>query len=228
MSCDVYWRDGILRVERGEPDPHRDGCVDCQREHRAREEIVSALPWLAADELGDPHWQAAVWARIARQESARPHLGWFVGSMVATAVVLVLASWAVLRDRGAELRDDAPLIEVRSGPMAMRTLRPVWVSSTATVGDQVKITVKAGEAVRIYHDGRLWLACPAGTTSGGCVSDGRGLTAEARLQTPGTYALVVITSAGRAAAAPMGQLADDLNALLDAGYSYQLTQLSVP
>jgi hypothetical protein len=235
MSCELYWRDGILRVERDEPDPHRDGCVECQREHQARAEIIRALPLLAEGELGDPNWQAGVWARIARQEQTRPHMRWFVGSMMATAAVLVLASWAVLRDRGdgAGSETDGPVIEVMSGPMATRAVRSAHSSSTATVGDQVKITVKPGEAVRIYHDNTLVLACPAGTTSGGCVSDGRGLTAEARLQTPGAYELVVITpesARDRAGGGPAstGGLAKDLETLVEAGYSYQLTQLWVP
>jgi hypothetical protein len=225
MSCDVYWRVGILREERGEPDPHREGCADCQREHRARDEIVRALPFLADHENGDSDWETRVWARIARQEEVRPHVRWFVGSLVATAAVLLLASWAILRAREVP-RDDAPVIEVTSGSLRVRAMHPGSASSTATVGDLVTITVKPGDAVRIYHDGALVLACPPGTTSGGCVSDVRGLTAEARLEVPGAYALVVITQA--LAPASTGGLADDLTALVDAGYSYQLEQLWVP
>jgi len=35
---------GILLVECGDPDPHRDTCVVCRREHKAREELIRELP----------------------------------------------------------------------------------------------------------------------------------------------------------------------------------------
>lgn len=234
MSCELYWRDGILRVERGEPDPHRDGCADCQREHLAREDIIRSLPLLVENEFGDPNWEAAVWARIARQDKVRPQVRWFIGSLVVTAAVLLVASWAVLRDRddGPELAERGPMIRVTSGVMATRSLRSTH-SAPATVGDQVEIMVKPGDEVRIYHDQTLVLACPAGTTSGGCTSDNRGLTAKAKLQMPGAFELIVVTpdAAGRKAGgapASTGGLAKDLEALMAAGYSYQLTQLWVP
>ena len=28
MTCERYWRDGVVLVERGLDDPHRDGCGD--------------------------------------------------------------------------------------------------------------------------------------------------------------------------------------------------------
>jgi hypothetical protein len=234
MSCELYWREGILRVERGEPDPHRDSCAECQREHLAREEIIHALPLVAAGELGDPSWEALVWARIARQERVKPRVVWFWASMAATACVLILASWMILRDREADqlLAEDAPMIEVMQGPMAMRSLRSSRSPSEMNVGDQLRITAKRGDEVRVYHNNDLVFACPAGTTSGGCVSDDHGLIAEAKLSMPGQYALVLITppdrSRRRAMPPPVGGLAKDLTALTDAGCNYQLNQISVP
>jgi hypothetical protein len=236
MSCELYWREGILRVECGEADPHRDSCEDCQHEHLAREAIICALPLLGAGEFGDPSWEAGVWARIARQERVKPHMRWFWGSMTTTACVLIFASWLLLRDRedGDASGDPSPVIELLPGPSAMRSVRSGRLLSSAIVGDQIRITVKSGDEVRIYHDNTVVLACPTGTTSGSCVSDDHGLVAEAHLQMPGKYALVVITpdparrKAPRGTPTPTATLAKDLSALLDAGYSYQLTQLKVP
>src|ERR1700755_3214732 len=139
MSCELYWRDRILHVERGESDPHRDGCTDCQREHLAREEIIRALPFVAADEFGDSDWQARGWVRVARQERAGPATRWFLGSMMATACVLVVASWMLLRDRDhdQELASDGPEIEVTAGPVASRSLHAAR-SSSAGGGEQVR------------------------------------------------------------------------------------------
>ncbi|HET9620483.1 MAG TPA: hypothetical protein VFP84_03875 [Kofleriaceae bacterium] len=195
---------------------------------------MQALPLVGADELGDPSWEAAVWARIARQAYARPRMRWFWGSMAMTASLVILASWLVLgdRDAGRSEADDAPVIEVMPGPVAMRSLasaRP----RTAAVGDQIRITVKQGGEIRVYRDHALVLACPPGTTSGDCVSDERGLVAVAKLPVPGTYALVVITPdparvpALGGAPKPAGGLTKDLTALSELGCNYQLTQLRV-
>lgn len=64
MTCLRYWDEGVALLERGEPDPHRDGCADCQREHAARERILRALPLIASGP-GDPGWEAEVWRRLA-------------------------------------------------------------------------------------------------------------------------------------------------------------------
>ena len=64
MSCEHYWREGILLAERDEPDPHRETCVVCRREHQLRAELVRALPLVGAMAAGDPAWKARVWRRI--------------------------------------------------------------------------------------------------------------------------------------------------------------------
>ena len=40
MTCERYWQDGVLLVEQGQRDPHRDDCADCRGAHAAREEMV--------------------------------------------------------------------------------------------------------------------------------------------------------------------------------------------
>jgi hypothetical protein len=230
MTCEQYWREGVERIERGESDPHRETCEDCQREHRAREQLIQSLLLVGDRDRGDPHWEARVWARIARLDAKPARGGWFFGSAFATACVIAIISWIVGRE---PVRDDSPRIEVMTGEVAARSIKSMR-SAEATVGDQLRITVKPGEEVRIYHENNLVLCCPSGTTSGGCVSDGHGLVAEATLVTPGTYELVVITpeaarrNSSVGAPAPRGGLAKDLASTLDAGFSYQLTQLWVP
>ena len=67
MRCEHYWREGILLVERGEPDPHRETCAVCRREHEIRAELVGAFPLVGPRSVGDPAWEARVWRRITRQ-----------------------------------------------------------------------------------------------------------------------------------------------------------------
>ncbi|TMQ05953.1 MAG: hypothetical protein E6J91_39235, partial [Deltaproteobacteria bacterium] len=97
MTCDHYWRDGILLVESGEPDPHRDTCVVCRREHQGREELVRALPLVGGTTTGDPNWEARVWSRIARLEPPRGPRWWRLGGGLAAACALVLMWWTLGR-----------------------------------------------------------------------------------------------------------------------------------
>jgi len=218
MSCEHYWRDGILLVERGEPDPHRDTCVVCRREHKAREELVRALPLVGGTggtTAGDLSWEARVWRRIARLEAPRARGWWRLGAAFAAACAIVLTWWMLgRRVQPDELR---PRIEVVSGEVAMRSASP-------RVGDRVRIAVNPGDEVRIYRAGQLVLRCPARATRGSCVSDTRGMVAEALLADAGDYRLVIITSA---TAEPVGNLACDLGAIVSAGGEYQITELPV-
>jgi hypothetical protein len=214
MSCEHYWRDGILLVERDEPDPHRDGCVVCRREHKAREELVHALPLIGARSAGDPAWEARVWSRIARLELRRARRRWVLaGSATACAAI---AMYLMIGDRD-RLDETRPRIEVVPGEVAMRSASP-------RVGDRVRIAVKPTAEVRVYRAARLVLRCPAGSNAGGCVSDARGMVAEAQLSAPGEYQLVVITSA---TSGPVGTLGRDLEAIDVAGGQYQITELTV-
>jgi hypothetical protein len=225
MICDHYWRDGILRVERDEPDPHRETCVACRREHLSREALIRALPLVGATVAGDPQWEARVWNRIARLEAPRPsRWRWVHSAGCVAAFVLMLAGWAALRGRGS----DVPRIEVVPGELAMRSR-----STSPSVGDRVRITVKPADEVRIYHGETLVLRCPAGATSGGCVSDGGHMVAEARLVTPGTYQLVIIMATvtdhahARPVPPPSGDMGFDLEAIVHAGVDTQVTELQV-
>ena len=215
MICEHYWRDGILLVERDEPDPHRDTCAVCRREHEVREQIIRALPLVGRETAGDPHWEARVWSRIARLESRRPAPWWRLAAGLTAAFAIVVVWWTIARRQ--ELR---PRIEVVPGDdaIAMRSELP-------RVGDRVQIAVELTDEVRIYRGDDLVLRCPAGSTGDGCRSDAHGMVAEARLAASGNYRLVVITLA---TAEPVGRLDLDLGAVVAAGGEYQITELSVP
>jgi hypothetical protein len=215
MTCDHYWRDGIMLVEHGEPDPHRDTCVVCRREHRVREELIRALPLVGASADDDPHWETRVWSRIARLPRPRPRTRWRLGTGLAAAFAVAVMWWTLGRpERPA---DTLPRIAIVPGEIARRSVSP-------SVGDRVRITVGPADEVRVYRADQLVLRCPVASAGAGCTSGARGMVAETVLASPGDYQLVVVTSG---TAAPVGRLDRDLWAIVSAGAEYQLTELSV-
>jgi hypothetical protein len=217
MSCEHYWREGILLVERGEPDPHRDTCLQCRRAHEARGHLVGALPMVGGTRNGDPSWQTRVWGRIARDEASRARRSyWIAGGFAAAAAVVLLCVHfgAGSADHGIAER---PRFDIVPGPVAMR-------STSARVGDRVRISVGRGQEARVYRANHLVLRCPVGSTAPGCTPDDQGLVAEALLGTAGEYQLVMILAA---TADPVGTLDRDLAAVVSAGGEYKVTDLSV-
>jgi hypothetical protein len=238
MTCKRYWREGVVLAERGEPDPHRDTCSDCRREHAARAELVRALPMVGAGAASDPQWQARVWQQIAR-ETVRPvrtrawRYWWsFAGPMVAACAALML--WFVLRHPGEmlpadhseararelparELPDGLPHIEIFAGPITMR-------SRSARVGDRVRITALPNEDIRVYRADRLILRCTAEMPSSACTGSAQGIVVETAFSAAGEYQLVVIKTA---AVAPVETLSRDLAAVIDADSGYDLTSVSI-
>lgn len=239
MTCELYWREGVARVERGEPDPHRASCVDCRRAHEARRELVDVLPLVGSSTDEDPQWQARVWGRIAR-DKARRHMWRCLGGALAAAAATTLFWLAIdrrgdpppLADRAARRPVDPPAsvdganamaqIEIISGPVAMR-------STSARVGDRVRISARTGDEVRVYRAERLMLRCADAAGAPGCVRGPSGVIAEATLETAGPYQLVVIEAAHVPGTVlePTGTLTTDLAALVPVGGDYQLTDLYV-
>lgn len=215
MSCDHYWRDGILRVESNEPDPHREACVVCRREHDVREALIHALSLAGGTADGDPDWEARVWSRIARFEHPSPRTWRRLGAGLATACVLLLLWWVLGRLPHPD--KTRPRIEVVPGEIATRSTSP-------HVGDRIRIAVAPTDEARIYRADQLVLRCPAGANRDGCTYDARGMVAELRLTAVGNYHLVVISSA---TAEPVGRFDRDVWAIASAGGEYQITELSV-
>jgi len=224
MTCERYWRDGILEVERGEHDAHRDGCDDCRRAHQARDRIVRALPRVGAATTGDPGWQTQVWSRIARAETSRVRRShWLGGGLAAACAIALVCAIVIRRPAGDQLAQRAaapgprPRIEIVSGRLAMR-------STSARVGDRVRIAVLPGGEVRLYRAGQLVLRCPAWRRAPGCAPDLLGLVADAELATAGDYQIALISSIS---AEPVGTLDRDLAAVVAAGGTYRTIDLSV-
>lgn len=214
MRCEHYWRDGVLLVEQGRPDPHRDECLDCRRAHEARCELVRAFEHVGAHG-GNPRWQAAVWRGI--EERPRSPLVW--AGALAAACALALLVVPRLRGGGGEpAGGDRPQVEIVPSEIAMR-------STAAGIGDRIRIRIRAADEVRIYRGERLILRCTAeAATTVECGRDGDRLRAEHVLALPGDYRLVILPTG---AAAPAGSFDRDLAAITASGGSYDLRELTV-
>src|ERR1044071_9301099 len=157
MICERYWQQGILEVERGVQDPHRDTCHDCRRAHAARGELIEAMPHVGATRSGDPNWQVRVWRRIAHEETRRARRSYWLGGGLAAACALAVV-WllAVHRDPGsppwqvAAAFSDRPSIEIVSGTLAQR-------STSARVGARARISVRHAREVTVSRADRLVL-----------------------------------------------------------------------
>jgi hypothetical protein len=230
MMCERYWRDGVVLAEQGQRDPHRDTCADCRKAHAAREEMIHALPALGVGRTGDPGWQMKVWSRIARNEAQRARRSFWIGGG-ATAVCAAAAIWLLLfrgpapmqiapqsAVRAAPPDADRPQVVIVSGQLAMR-------STSARVGDTVRILVAGDGEVRVYRANLLVLRCPAHETGPGCTPDRLGLVAEAVLATAGDYQLMILPTH---TAQTVGTLDQDLAAVVNAGGDdYKLIELQV-
>jgi len=231
MSCKRYWRDGIELAERGEPDPHREGCVECRRAHAARHELVRAIAYADPAPRGDSDWQARVWQQIAgagRTAVKPPRASrwwWSLGPAFALCAVLVL--WQGRRSHEsptgmtlshvASSSDSLPRIEIISGPVVKR-------STLARVGDRVRISARPGDDIRVYRAEHLVLRCTAKASSADCSNSDQSIVAETAFTTAGEYQLVVIKGM---VIEPVGSLSADLAPVIEAGGDPQLTDLSI-
>lgn len=214
MTCERYWREGIVLVERGLDDPHRDGCEDCARAHASRQELIDALPLIGADVTGDPHWQAKVWQVIDGKPARAPgRWRWQLAGALAAASAIAL--WIGLDLRPRDVRPSVEIVD--TGPPRR--------SKTAHIGDHLRVAVGETSDVWIYRDDHLVLQCRAHEASDRCALDSHGMMIDMALSTPGEYR-VIITMAPFALA-PSGKLDDDLAALESAGMAYKDERRSV-
>lgn len=216
MSCERYWREGIVLVERGLDDPHRDGCEDCTRAHASRQELIEALPLIGAGDTGDPHWQAKVWQRIDG-ERARAPWRWRWQLAGALTVACVVALWIGLgRVRpGTERARGEPIarIEIIPAGVSMRS-----GTGDAHVDDRLRVTVGETSDVWIYREGLPVLRCRARQVSEGCTPDAHGMIVEVVVSTLGEYRVIV--TAAPLAWPPRAGLDEDRGALERSGASY--------
>jgi hypothetical protein len=233
MSCDHYWKKGILLLERGEHDPHLASCLDCAREHRAREDMIRALP-LVGTGGGDPMWQERVWSRIAMQraEDARSRITWqWGGGLVVAAAALAL--WTQVKPRQSEssiVASDRPRYKLTTAVVVRSAEEP---ADPAEIGKLLEVWGTAREEVRVYLGERLLLRCASGLSAphSSCVTDEAGVAAKLLLTSPGEYRIITFAvkpgdGATFAAQLP-GKMSLDLNAILESKKSYKLDELPV-
>lgn len=207
MTCDRYWREGILLVERGLPDPHREGCADCQRAHASRDELIEALPLIGEGYTGDPRWQSNVWERIDGKP-ARAHWRWLLEGVLAAASLLFLLIGLGLQRPLYVL----PLAEVIPQSTAMRSKDP-------HVDDRLRVTVGPTSEVWIYRDRRLALRCKAMERSPTCAAGPRGgMQVEMVLEDPVAYSVIMVDGPRTE---PREGLDQTRAALQDAGVAYR-------
>ncbi len=225
MSCEYYWKKGVLLAERDDPDPHLGGCRDCLREHRRREEMLRALPLVGASSIGDPAWEAKVWSRIAREAPGASRLRWYWSGLLATAMAAMLL-WVVERNKPAERPEQLavlPEIELISGG-SMR-------STSTSPGDTLRAAVSDRQELRIYRDGQLLVRCGRDRLAVGCHTVDGKVRVELLLDEAGEYRLLAISAHGGAKGAASidasGQLERDLMSVVKAGGEYNITVLSV-
>lgn len=206
MTCDRYWREGIVLVERGLDDPHRVDCADCTRAHASRQELIEALPLIGAGHAGNPRWQAEVWRRVNGERSPLLARWRWLASALAIACAVML--W--LGRGGMRVAEQRPVFETFEGGVAMRT-------SSVVAGAHLRVRVDATSEVWLYRAGHLELQCRARQGSGPCARDPDGMTVDVVLSITGRYTAFAV----EAPVAPPPKVLDDARAALEsAGARY--------
>jgi hypothetical protein len=249
MRCERYWREGILLVEQGRPDPHRESCLDCRREHEARGELVRTFKFVGA-RGGDPWWQERVLRRIDSEPSRiPPWLPWGSALAAACALVVFVAIPELFPGDPGPKPVGGELVaagDTRQPSFEIIPAEHVVRSTSAGIGDRVRIWVRATQEARIYRGDELILRCTAASAaaaSPGCSRDRGGVVAEHAFKLAGDYQLlmapaglapepvgqagVAVVAAESAAAEPARSLDRDLAAIMAAGGAYQLHKLPV-
>jgi hypothetical protein len=212
MTCERYWRDGVVLAEQGLPDLHREGCEVCQRAHAERGELVRAVGETGPRDEGRPDWQLRVWQQIAREEKrAGVRRGWwFAGGGLAVAGAVAVALY-LGRERAPEPYKTVSVLE--KGPVVKR--------GDAQVGDRVRTMLAPEDEVRIYRGGELVFRCAGGMAGPQCTHDKRGSVARFELPSAGDYTIVIVT---RGAVEPVGSFDRDMAALVQANVAYRIEQ----
>ena len=217
MRCERYWREGVVLVESGLVDLHRESCDDCRRAHAQRDEIVRALPAVGPASTGDPRWQARVWQQIARDEqraTAPARRGWVLGGAIAVVCAIAVAIVWWPEDRAAPY---VTAVTIEKGAVVMR--------GDAQVGDTLRIVLSPAEEVRVYRGAELAFRCSQARVGAGCVVDARGSVAAYPLATAGEYKVVIVESL---TSEVRGSFDRDLAALVLANITYRIDrELSV-
>jgi hypothetical protein len=220
-GCDHFDTRGVVLAELGAHDEHVDGCTDCRHLRDRHRTLALALAAVGDQRRPPEGWQAQVWARIERDEA----LGRQQRSLrlAAAGTAVAIAAALVLYVRTGVPADGAPRIEIVAGATAMR-------STSARVGDRIRVRVGDGMAVWLYREDRSLIArCDASVPTGlapgpRCAVGKDGLALESDLAAPGRYQVVVLP---RAAPPPSGNLDRDVAAAAGRGLEFRLTEVDV-
>lgn len=166
MRCEHFEREGLARQEAGRPDPHVDGCADCQAARATYRRLTDALGDVGADLRPRDGWEEQVLARIATPRRSRWWATAGVGAALAAAAIALL-----MLNRKPSIGDPV-IARVPSGSATRGA--DAW-----TDGDNIySISEAKGGAVWIYRGGKLVMGCDADTVDPpGCVLHGDGVRA---------------------------------------------------
>src|SRR5262249_21002113 len=151
MTCERFWRGGVVLFERGEEDPHRDDCVDCQQAHAACLDMIGGMPMGGDDVGGGPLWKAegrgAMDAREAKSRWWR--WSWWLNGAFAGAAAIVLVWLLVGRKPEPDeviygISTTSGTVTRRSGHVSDDQLR-IGMPMSRNVEDSVKVTVHPDE-----------------------------------------------------------------------------------
>jgi hypothetical protein len=232
-DCSRYDRRVVLRQERGqtggEPELHLASCARCQQ--------LDARTAALREELGRlpvppsaPHWEQAVFARIAAGQAParRPRparslqVAFGAALAVAVAALVVLIRLPPREDQPGYTTETLPppppapvLVALAHQPPAarMRSEGEPLVGGTTVV--KATGPLPANTEVRIYRDDAgLQLRC---SDQPPCTRTGNGLEVRFLIPAIGRYRVVVVVGADRALPAPGGSYDADMTALIQAG-----------
>lgn len=183
-ACDRFDREGVERVERGDPlEGHFAECADCLSKAGAYERIRGALSEMEEIYAPPPNWEAKVWAGIRRKEDGKRNWKWALAFATPLAAALVTV---VVWPRGEVL----PSLQVEVIEANDQTVRGV----TARPGDLLRLRATAPTdyaQLRVYRDDQLVIHC---STEAPCKREGDVVIADVPLKALGRYQPVLVFS----------------------------------
>jgi anti-sigma factor RsiW len=192
---------------------HLESCADCRADRERYQRIARAMADLGTDAQRSPDHVARVLAaatspaRVPAHVAQRRRVAWLGVPLLAAATILV---WWLLRDR--EVQRFAIEIVERDRP----SLR-----GEARLGDRVRVTLRAGDALWIYrNDHELLQVCPRD-----CDRRGERLIGERELDVVGRYQIVWLST--DRAPPPIGDMEHDIAAAGAAGATHELREIEV-
>lgn len=207
MTCEHFDREGLARQEAGKPDPHVDGCSDCQTTRATYRLMTDALGDVGGELFPRVGWEDEVLAKVRAPSAGRRRPSrWWMGAGVGGA--LVAAAVIALVIGGRKPAPELASISRVAGGAVVRGGAADW-----TAGDTIAARSRAaGGAVWIYRGDALLLACSADTIAPPtCARDGAGVRTALVADKVGTYDVIAFD---RAAPGLAPASVDEANALL--------------